>query len=110
VIPFKGIHYGATTAGSNRFKRPRPLERWTGVRDATSYGPAAPQGATVIDPVSVLGSNPGPTSYPDFASSAATAVAVLGRRSIITSSPKASPWPERRDNGWPGQALLEEPE
>jgi para-nitrobenzyl esterase len=36
---FKGIPF----ARAHRFGHPRPPEPWTGVRDATEYGPAAPQ-------------------------------------------------------------------
>jgi para-nitrobenzyl esterase len=36
---FKGIHYGTSTAATNRFLPPRPVAPWTGVKDALAYGP-----------------------------------------------------------------------
>ena len=40
---FKGIPYGASTAGSNRFMAPAEPADWSGVRDALAYGHSAPQ-------------------------------------------------------------------
>jgi para-nitrobenzyl esterase len=40
---FKGIPYGASTAGANRFMAPAEPAKWTGVRDALEYGHSAPQ-------------------------------------------------------------------
>jgi para-nitrobenzyl esterase len=43
VARFLGIPYGASTAGAGRWRRARPPESWHGIRDALTFGPAAPQ-------------------------------------------------------------------
>jgi len=43
VQVFKGIAYGASTAGANRFQPPQKLTAWSGVRDAFEYGGRSPQ-------------------------------------------------------------------
>jgi len=40
---FKGVPYGASTAGKNRFMPPVDPAKWSGVRDALEYGQRAPQ-------------------------------------------------------------------
>jgi para-nitrobenzyl esterase len=42
---WRGLPYGASTAGANRFRPPQPVTPWTGVREAVLYGPTAPQSA-----------------------------------------------------------------
>ena len=43
VHAFKGIPYGASTAGANRFMPPRPPQPWSGVREAIAYAGRSPQ-------------------------------------------------------------------
>ena len=43
IYTFRGVRYGASTAGKNRFMPPKPPEPWTEIRDASGYGYRAPQ-------------------------------------------------------------------
>ncbi|HEY6410672.1 MAG TPA: carboxylesterase family protein, partial [Ktedonobacteraceae bacterium] len=43
VSTFKGIPYAAPPFGINRFQAPQPVETWSGVRDALTYGATVPK-------------------------------------------------------------------
>ena len=53
VAIFRGIPYGASVDGENRFKPAAPAPAWEGVRDCTSNGPIAVQigGSISIPPL-----------------------------------------------------------
>jgi para-nitrobenzyl esterase len=42
IQAFKGVPYGASTAGSRRFLPPIKVQAWTGVRDTFEIGPRSP--------------------------------------------------------------------
>jgi para-nitrobenzyl esterase len=43
VLTFKGIPYAASTAGENRWRAPQPVQKWTGIKETTQYGPITVQ-------------------------------------------------------------------
>ena len=53
INTFKGIPYAAPPFGANRLRPPQPVELWSGVRDALTFGPKSPQ-PTYPPPIDVL--------------------------------------------------------
>ncbi|MFJ2626011.1 carboxylesterase/lipase family protein [Streptomyces sp. NPDC087532] len=45
IVAFLGIPYAAAPFGANRFREPRPVRTWEGVRECQDFGPVAPQSA-----------------------------------------------------------------
>jgi para-nitrobenzyl esterase len=43
IVSFKGIPFAAPPVGPLRWKAPQPVQPWTGVRDASMYGPSCMQ-------------------------------------------------------------------
>ena len=56
VAEFHAIPYAAPPVGVLRFKAPQEAKAWSGVRDATQYGPSCPQAATA-DPAGKASTN-----------------------------------------------------
>jgi para-nitrobenzyl esterase len=52
---FRGLPYAAPPTGDRRWRPPQPPASWTGIRDATQYGPSCPQKPSLFVP-------PGPES------------------------------------------------
>ncbi|MFI5881372.1 carboxylesterase/lipase family protein [Streptomyces sp. NPDC051554] len=48
IVAYKGIPYGDTTTGANRWRPPQPAPSWDGIRKADAWGPACPQPVTGI--------------------------------------------------------------
>ena len=43
ISVWKGIPFAQPPTGQRRFRAPQPPEPWTGVREATTFSPMAPQ-------------------------------------------------------------------
>jgi para-nitrobenzyl esterase len=45
IVSFKGIPFGAPPVGALRWKAPQPVKAWTGVKEASTFGPSCMQDA-----------------------------------------------------------------
>jgi para-nitrobenzyl esterase len=52
---FRGVPFARPPTGARRFRPPERPVAWAGVRDATRFGPAAPQSLGLLGPVFSLG-------------------------------------------------------
>jgi para-nitrobenzyl esterase len=50
VSTFLGLRYAAAPTGNLRWRAPQPAAAWTGVRDATTFGPSCPQAPSPFAP------------------------------------------------------------
>jgi para-nitrobenzyl esterase len=48
-VMFLGIPFAAAPTGERRWKPPQPVEKWSGVRKAKTFGPACPQSSENVD-------------------------------------------------------------
>jgi para-nitrobenzyl esterase len=56
VNAFKGVPYGASTAGAGRFMPPAKPEPWTDIKDTTQIGHRSPQQHGILEPLPEVGS------------------------------------------------------
>ena len=81
VARFLGIPYARAPVAERRFRPPQPPEPWTGVRDASTFGPSAPQ--TELAAAALPGTSVGPQSEDCLYLNVWTRAADTGKRPVM---------------------------
>jgi para-nitrobenzyl esterase len=81
VWAYRGIPYAAPPTGALRFRPPAPPHDWNGLRDATRFGPMAPQGVGPLE--AMLGATRFPQSEDCLSLNVATPSADDGGRPVL---------------------------
>ena len=81
VWAYRGIPYAASPTGALRFRPPAPPDAWSGLRDATRFGPMAPQGVGPLE--AMLGATRFPQSEDCLSLNVATPAADDGGRPVL---------------------------
>jgi para-nitrobenzyl esterase len=81
VWAYRGIPYAAPPTGEGRFRPPAPPEGWSGLRDATRFGPMAPQGVGPLE--AMLGATRFPQSEDCLSLNVATPAADDAGRPVL---------------------------
>ena len=82
VSSFKGLPYAAPPTGKLRWRPPQPASSWSGVRDATQFGPSCPQ-AQVGNPFLPPGTISEDCLYLNVYTPARTAAMIKGRPVLV---------------------------
>ena len=66
IFIFRGIPYGDSTSGANRFMAPKPAKPWAGIRDTLQFGHACIQPGSDSAHYNYDGGNRAPSDAEDF--------------------------------------------
>ena len=90
VAVFRGIPYGASTTGPNRFMPPQKTEQWAGVRNCLNYGHSCPEGGTGVVENDAHGRNTDEDEFLLYRTHGWTRGEDCLRLNVWTASPAAS--------------------
>jgi len=83
ILTFKGVRYGETTGGANRFLPPVSVTPWAGERDAMAFGASAPQVVSQSSPLTAWYSTTRPISEDCLFLNVFTPALDRGRRPVM---------------------------